>query len=189
MTERQAIYTEQFLPEYKDNPLIEALPPIWADSSEVIDMLSHNDGHHNGERQLEPRYRMHCVLRLFRYFQPLEQHLDIEERFSLCIRQGYLHRSPLSPDYAMALADGYKAIKSGSYILPVAYNPTGSGFTIIGLSGVGKTSAVTRVLNLYPQVIVHSRYHDIPLVLKQIVWLKLDCPHDGLVKGLCMEFF
>jgi len=191
MTEQRAIYSEQPKPliEYKGNPLIEALPPIWEDSSEVIDMLSHNDGHHDGERQYGSRYRMHCVLRLFRYFQPLEQHLDIEQRFSLCIREGYLHRSPLSPDYAMALADGHKAIKSGSYVLPVEYSPTGSGFTIIGLSGVGKTSAVTRILKLYPQVIVHSRYKDTPLVLKQIVWLKLDCPHDGLVKGLCMEFF
>ncbi|MDR2648747.1 MAG: ATP-binding protein [Clostridiales bacterium] len=190
MTEQQAIYTEQeFLPEYKNNPLIEALPPILEDSGKVIDMLSHNDGHHDGERQLSSQHRMHCVLRLFRYFQPLEQHIDIEQRFSLCIRQGYLHRSPLSPDYAMALADGHKVIKSGSYILPIEYNPTGSGFTIIGLSGIGKTSAVTRVLNLYPQVIVHSRYHDTPLILKQIVWLKLECPHDGLVKGLCMEFF
>jgi hypothetical protein len=189
MTERQAIYIEQeFLPEYKGNPLIEALPPIW-NSSQVIDMLSHNEGHHDGERRLDPHYRMHCVLRLFRYFQPLEQHIDIDQRFSLCIRQGYLHRSPLSPDYAMALADGHKAIKSGSYVLPTAYNPTGSGFTIIGLSGIGKTSAITRILNLYPQVIIHSRYKDTPLVLKQIVWLKLDCPHDGLVKGLCMEFF
>jgi len=190
MTEREAIYTEsKFLSEFKGNPLIEALPPILDDSDEVIDMLSHNDGHHDGERQFKPRDRMQCVLRLFRYFQPLEQHLDIEERFSLCIRQGYLHRSPLSPEYAKALSDGYKTIKSGGYELPVSYNPTGWGFTIIGLSGVGKTSAVTRVLNLYPQVIVHSRYRDIPLVLKQIVWLKLDCPHDGSLKGLCMEFF
>ncbi|MDR2168024.1 MAG: ATP-binding protein [Clostridiales bacterium] len=188
MAERNAIYTKQLLPEYQGNPLIEALPDIW-DSSEVIDMLSHNDGHHDGERQLDPHYRMHCVLRLFRYFQPLEQHIDIDRRFSLCIRQGYLHRSPLSPDYAMSLVEGYKVIKSGEYILPVAHNPTGSGFTIIGLSGVGKTSAITRILSLYPQVIVHSRYRDEPLILKQIVWLKLDCPHDGLVKGLCMEFF
>ena len=187
MAEWEAIYTEQSLPEYKDNPLIEALPPIW-DNGEVVDMLSHNDGHHDGERQFSPHNRMHFVFRLFRYFQPLEQHIDINQRFSLCIRQGYLHRSPLSPDYAMALADGHKAIKSGKYYLSTAYNPTGSGFTIIGLSGVGKTSAITRILNLYPQVIVHSRYHDKPLVLKQIVWLKLDCPHDGLIKGLCMEF-
>ena len=191
MIEHQAIYTEQPEPfvEYKGNPLIEALPPILEDSSEVIDMLTSKIEHHDRERQYEPRYRMHFVLRLFRYFQPLEQHIDIEQRFSLCIRQGYLHRSPISPDYAMALADGHKAIKSGSYVLPVAYNPTGSGFAIIGLSGVGKTSAVTRILHLYPQVIVHSRYHDTPLVLKQIVWLKLECPHDGSVKGLCTEFF
>lgn len=188
MTEWQAVYSEQVLSEFKGNPLIEALPPIW-DSSEVVDMLSHSAGHHDGERQLDARYRMHCVLRLFRYFQPLEQHLDIDERFSLCIRQGYLHRSPLSPDYARGLAEGHNVIKSGEYVLPVAYNPTGSGFTIIGLSGVGKTSAITRILSLYPQVIVHSRYKETPLVLKQIVWLKIDCPHDGLVKGLCMEFF
>jgi len=190
MTEWEAIYTEpELLSEFKGNPLIEALPPILEDSDEVIDMLSYNDGHHDSERQFSPRKRMQCVLRLFRYFQPLVQHLDIEERFSLCIRQGYLHRSPLSPEYAKSLAEGYKTIKSGGYELPVSHNPTGSGFTIIGLSGVGKTSAVTRVLNLYPQVIVHSRYRDIPLVLKQIVWLKLDCPHDGSVKGLCIEFF
>ena len=132
---------------------------------------------------------MHCILRLFRYFQPLEQHIDIERRFSCCIRQGYLHRSPLSPEYALALAEGHKAIKSGSYDLPIAYNLTGAGFTIIGLSGVGKTSAVVRILSLYPQVIVHSRYRDVPLVMKQIVWLKMDCPHDGSIKGLCMGFF
>jgi len=189
MTERKAIYTEQPLPEFKGNPLIEALPPILLDSGEAIDMLSTKVEHHDGERQYEPRYRMQFVMRLFRYFQPLEQHLDIEERFSNCIRQGYIHRSPLSPDYAMALADGHKIIKSGGYYLPVSYNPTGSGFTIIGLSGVGKTSAVTKVLGLYPQVIVHSRYNNMPLILKQIVWLKLECPHDGSVKGLCMEFF
>jgi len=189
MTERRAIYTEQFLSEYRGNPLIEALPAEMEDSGEVIDVLSSKIEHHDGERQYGPRHRMHFVLRLFRHFQPLEQHIDIEQRLSLCIRQGYLHRSPLSPDYAMALADGYKAIKSGDYVLPVAYNPTGTGFTIIGLSGVGKTSAVTRILGLYPQVIVHSRYRDTPLILKQIVWLKLECPHDGSVKGLCVEFF
>jgi hypothetical protein len=188
MVEREAVYSEQVVPDYKCNPLIEALPPIW-DVEEVIDMLSHNEGYHEKERELNPGHRMHCILRLFRYFQPLEHHIDIERRFSCCIRQGYLHRSPLSPDYAMALADGHKAIKSGSYDLPVAYNPTGAGFTIIGLSGVGKTSAVVRILSLYPQIIVHSRYRDIPLVLKQIVWLKLDCPHDGSIKGLCMGFF
>ena len=70
-----------------------------------------------------------------------------------------------------------------------AFRPTAAGFTIIGMSGVGKTSAVTNVLALYPQVIEHIKYKDFTIVLKQAVWLKIDCPHDGSVKGLCMEFF
>ncbi len=183
------LYKEQIVSDYRDNPLIEALPPIWS-SDEVIDMLSQNGGHHDGERRLDAQYRLHCVHRLFRYFQPLEQHIDIEQRFSRCIRQGYLHRNPLTKEYAAALAQGHRTITSGGTFNDLsAFRPTAAGFTIIGMSGVGKTSAVSNILALYPQVIEHMRYHEFPLVLKQIVWLKLDCPHDGAVKGLCMEFF
>jgi hypothetical protein len=184
----ETVYKEQILPEYRNNPLIEALPEIWS-GAEVVDMLSRNEGHHNGERQLDSQYRLHCVRRLFRYFQPLEQHIDIEQRFSGCIRQGYLHRNPLAKEYAAALAQGHRTIVAqGTYENLEAFRPTAAGFTIIGISGVGKTSAVSNILALYPQVIEHAKYRKSPLVLKQIVWLKLDCPHDGSVKGLCMEF-
>jgi len=184
-----AVYREQIVPDYKYNPLIEALPPIWS-SNAVVDMLTHNEGHHDGERQLDATYRLHCVQRLFRYFQPLEQHVDIEQRFSRCIRQGYLHRNPLSRDYVAALAQGHKTLVSKGTIENMeAFRPTSAGFTIIGISGVGKTSAVSNILAHYPQTIAHTRYHENPLVLNQVVWLKLDCPHDGSVKGLCMDFF
>lgn len=182
------VYREQIVPDYKENPLIEALPPIWS-SDEVVDMLSHNGGHHDGERQLDAQYRLHCVHRLFRYFQPLEQHIDIEQRLSRCIRQGYLHRNPLAKEYAIALVEGHRAITTGEAVGNLtAFRPTAAGFTIIGISGVGKTSAVSNILALYPQVVEHSKYKDFILMLKQVVWLKIDCPHDGSVKGLCMEF-
>ena len=183
------VYKEQIVPDYRENPLVEALPPIWS-SAVVIDMLSHNGGHHDGERQLDAQYRLHCVHRLFRYFQPLEQHIDIEQRLSRCIRQGYLHRNPLSKEYATVLAQGYNSLVEGNAIGNLsAFRPTAAGFTIIGISGVGKTSAVSNILALYPQVIEHIKYKEFTLVLKQVVWLKIDCPHDGSVKGLCMEFF
>jgi len=189
ITELETVYRKQIVPDYAGNPLIESLPPILS-GDEVVDALSNNDGHHDGERQLPPQYRLHCVQRLFRYFQPLEQHIDIEQRFSRCIRQGYLHRNPLNKDYATALDEGHKAIRTGqTYKTLSAFRPTAAGFTIIGLSGVGKTSAVSNILSLYPQVISHYRYCDTPLMLNQVVWIKLDCPHDGSVKGLCMEFF
>lgn len=64
-----------------------------------------------------------------------------------------------------------------------------AGFTIIGFPGVGKTSAVEEILQLYPQVIHHSRYQDRNYTRSQIVWLKIECPHDGSPKGLCVNFF
>ena len=57
------------------------------------------------------------------------------------------------------------------------------------MSGVGKSTAVEKILSLYPQCICHDSYQGQPLVLTQIVWLKLDCPHDGSIKGLCFQFF
>jgi hypothetical protein len=189
MTDCEAVYKEQIVPDYKDNPLIEALPPIWS-SNDVVDMLSRNVERHDGERQFDAHYRVHCVQQLFQYFQPLREHIEIERHLSMSIRQGYLHRSPLSREYVCSLVQGHEVINARKpYSDLKAFRPTSAGFAIIGLSGVGKTSAVTNILGLYPQVIEHTVYRGIPLLLKQVVWLKLDCPHDGSVKGLCMEFF
>lgn len=60
---------------------------------------------------------------------------------------------------------------------------------IIGISGVGKTTAVTRLLTMYPQVIIHKEYKGKPLSRTQLVWLKVECPHDGSIKGFCQTCF
>ena len=44
------------------------------------------------------------------------------------------------------------------------------------------------ILSLYPQVIEHTEYKGMPLAVTQIVWLKLDCPHDGSRGELCYRF-
>lgn len=177
------------IPEYQGNPLIEALPDIWS-GGQVIQMLSEKAAYNNGERKLDMQYRMHCIYRLFRYFQPLEQHVDIEQRISRSIRQGYLYRNPLMPEYVAGLADGYAVMKDkASYHVLHGVRSAASGFTIIGVSGVGKSTAVEKILSLYPQRIVHTRYQERPLAFTQLVWLKLDCPHDGSLKQLCYQFF
>ena len=185
----KAEYLEQVIPEYQGNPLIEALPDIWS-GGQVIQMLSEKAAYNNGERKLDMQYRMHCIYRLFRYFQPLEQHIDIEQRISRSIRQGYLYRNPLTSEYAAGLADGYATMKDKTgYHALHGVKSAASGFTIIGVSGVGKSTAVEKILSLYPQRIVHTRYREMPLAFTQLVWLKLDCPHDGSLKQLCYQFF
>ena len=64
-----------------------------------------------------------------------------------------------------------------------------AGFNMIGCSGAGKSLTLESVLPLIPQVIEHTKYKDKPFDQKQLVWLKLDCPHDGSLRGLCVNFF
>ena len=49
---------------------------------------------------------------------------------------------------------------------------------------MGKSTNFINILNLYEQVIIHREYSTY-----QIVWLKVDCPHAGSLKGLCIDIF
>lgn len=185
-----ANYTEEpDILEYQNNPFIEALPPILS-QYDVVEQLSVYPYYNEDERNLPTKKRIHLTQRLYQYFQPLSLHFDLEERFSRTIRQGYLSRNPLSANYASSLKNGNKIVKNPSLgFNNFDFKSTAAGFTIIGVSGIGKTTSIDRVLSLYPQVIKHTEYKGTPLNLLQISWLKIDCPYDGSVKALCINFF
>ena len=186
----KAEYRAQVLPEYQGNPLIESLPDILS-ANDTMRLLTRKPRYDEGERDWDAKYRIHCLSRLLHeYYQPLPQHFDIETRISICLRQGYLNRNPMGREYALMVNESYEAMREKRQVRPVpGYHPNASGFTIIGVSGVGKSTAVESVLDLYPQVIRHSQYRGEPMPVTQIVWLKLDCPHDGSRGELCYRFF
>src|SRR5690606_8545365 len=66
---------------------------------------------------------------------------------------------------------------------------TADSLSIIGISGIGKTTAIERLLLMYPQVIKHSNYEGQMFNRTQITWLKIDCPYDGSLTTLCQSFF
>jgi len=187
---KEAWYLPQKVKSYMGNPLIEALPPINT-PAKASQLLTADLDYHDSERDLENEYREHCIYGLFRYFQPVDTQIDIEKRVSRAIRQGYISKNPATAQYASKLAQGSSAIENAGPEWHNAYNPhsTSSGFTIIGLSGVGKTTAIERVLSLYPQRILHTQYNGVPMFLTQLVWAKIDCPFDGSLKGMCFDFF
>jgi len=186
----KAQYIDQIVEEYKGNPFIEALPPIFS-ADEVVEKLAIYPPYNEKERDLDKHYRIHIVQRLFQVFQPLMIHLDLESRISRIIRQGYIARNPFDPRYVSTFQEGHDAIKNMNYDLNnnEFFRSTGAGLTIIGISGIGKTTAINRIITMYPQIIVHSKYKDINFSMYQLTWLKIDCPHDGSLKGLCVDFF
>ncbi|KYC88495.1 hypothetical protein B4102_4027 [Heyndrickxia sporothermodurans] len=177
-----ANYKQQQVVDFKGNPLIEALPEILS-PEEAFDALSYYPDFDEKERFLPTHIRYHAIPRLNRFFQPVMQHLDMEQRFSRLLRHGYISRNPLTPNFTKSLGIGHQQLLGLETKNDI--RSTASSITLMGFSGIGKTTAIERVLSLYPQMIIHKH----PLNITQVVWLKLNCPHDGSLKSLCMDFF
>ena len=186
----EACYNAEGLPmEYVGNPFIETLPGIIS-HREVKDKLEIPPPFLPDERAFANETRVHCIARLFwRFFRPMMQHIRIWDYISICIRQGYIRRNPLDISSAKRANELYAAaMERREPTVDAKYIPNTVGFAIIGVSGVGKSTAVSSILNQYPQVIQHNHYKGRVLDRKQIVWMKLDCSHSGSERGLCLNF-
>ncbi|MEK4138784.1 ATP-binding protein [Kurthia sp. FSL E2-0154] len=190
----EAAYKEQKLSEYSENPFIEALPPILSED-DVMDRFVVTPRITNQDKQSETNIRYHVLKRIKNFIQPLPIHFEVERRLSTLIRRGYLARNPLDKTFLERIRvlhqlredeeEAYKYIDERlNYI-----RSTADSLSIIGISGIGKTTAIERLLLMYPQVIKHEKYEEQPFNRTQIVWLKIDCPYDGSLSTLCKSFF
>jgi hypothetical protein len=182
-----AEYHKTGVERYADNPLIEALPPILTDK-EVSKQLACYPEHDENQRKLPDEVRIHLTHTALDLFVPLPDHLDLAQRFSCLIRNGYVPRNPITAAY-------WKEINTrlcGMTLQHRRRSPvrsTATGFNIIGISGGGKTTGTEVNLDLYPQVIHHRNYQNRNFNFVQVVWLKMLCPPDGSIRGLCLDFF
>ncbi len=174
------------LPEYARNPFIAKLPSLKTQKAMYKDLLA-EPLFDERECEYPPHLRKHCIARLAKCFLPQARQVELADRFSLLLRQGYLGRDPLTHDYLRHLHNGIERIEGKSLEAKVSQpvKNTASSFALLGCPGVGKTLAVNRVLDQYPQTI----QHDTPFSLIQIVWLRLEAPALGSLKQLCLDFF
>ncbi|MEY8547144.1 ATP-binding protein [Clostridium sporogenes] len=187
-------YKIQSIEEYSNNPFIEALPDIFSED-DVIDKFSVIPRINEKDRNMESNLRYHIIKRAKNFVQPLPVHFTVERRLSTLIRRGYLARNPLDRSYLERLRilnelrddkiyDDLLLEKRMSNI-----RSTADSMAIIGISGIGKTTAIERLLLMYPQIIKHQEYKKQNFSRTQIVWLKIDCPYDGSLSTLCKSFF
>ncbi|WP_342442003.1 ATP-binding protein [Lysinibacillus sp. FSL K6-0075] len=189
-----ANYKPQQLTEYAQNPFIEALPPIFSED-DVLDRFMVTPRISEQDKQSETNIRYHVLKRVKNFIQPLPIHFEVERRLSTLIRRGYLARNPLDKSFLERIRvlhhlreDEEQAHKYIDERLN-HIRSTADSLSIIGISGIGKTTAIERLLLMYPQVIKHQTYEEQPFNNTQIVWLKIDCPYDGSLSTLCKSFF
>src|SRR5690554_5522718 len=181
-----AVYQDTGIPSYQGNPLIEALPPI-PERKQLIAGLSETMALRPREIYLDGQTRIHIISQLLdRFFQPLARHIELESKISIMLRQGYVGRNLVNGNHAAHLQNGYERLmqKDLSAFRFEHVESTAKSLAFIGCSGSGKTSSLNRILGTYPQLIYHPQYN-----FTQIVFLKIDCPHDGSLKNLCHNFF
>ncbi|WML42280.1 ATP-binding protein [Neobacillus sp. OS1-2] len=194
--QEMAKYKEQKVDIYKYNPLIEALPYIYT-QKQVINFLTSKPNYNAEDINESPEIRLHLIQQIKHTFvQPLPIHLDLQSKVSLMLRSGYQGRNPVSPLYARQFVVGIHNIFKGDYDEKkgniIGNRSTASSFALIGISGIGKSTAIEKILLLYPQVIIHSEYEHNGLsigYLNQIVWLVIECPFNGSRGTLCKNFF
>ena len=181
-----ATYHQSGIKSYDGNPLIEALPPIvdpYVGARSLRQIIDFNEDDCSAPKPI----RAHNICRILdEYFQPLSAHARLAERIDTMIRLGYVARNPVTGDLNKHLQNGYERLMTGD-LQAFRFNEARSSAqsaTLIGCSGAGKTTALRRVLSSYPQVIFHPQHN-----LDQVVYLKIDCSHDGSLKEICFNFF
>lgn len=200
----EASYHTAEMPYDQGNPYLEALPPILQGSEAAKRLLSAPSW--TADLRTQPDHlRLHLIYDIPRFYMPLPQTIELESVLSSTIRAGYRDRNPMDVGYwrtldrrvseiaSTALSDAEYAT-SAAPAAPVhpawrSRRSQARGFSMVGITGAGKSSAMEMTLGLYPQIIRHTRYRDTPFPTRQIVWLKLQCPYNGAIGSLCLNFF
>ena len=182
----EARYRDTGLAQYAGNPFIEALPPI-LERKHLRTALGSTIQMRPSDVYLDQHSRIHVISQVLdRFFQPLARHIELESKISIMLRQGYVGRNLANGNHAAHIQNGYERLmqKDLSAFRFEHVESTAKSLAFIGCSGSGKTSSLNRILGAYPQLIYHPQYN-----FTQIVFLKIDCPHDGSLKNLCLQIY
>lgn len=176
----QASYVPDTHPLYTGNPLIDALPVIRSDA-EWIAQLANVPRFNPQERKLESHLRAYKVFPLKKLLIPTAGHRQLARRLDQMIRWGYENRPPDSPERTALLQMAYERAQSAGSSGKIVFAETQPICTssLIGCSGMGKTTGVESILGSIPQCLYHQNAK-----MTQVVWLKVDCPRNGSVTDL-----
>lgn len=190
-------------PFFRGNVLIEALPDY--DSCSSLDILKElnrkNPKSSKDMKSIEARTSFLQIC-LRNVFIPTHRHIALMRTVDDLLRYGYFSqrgrhvievKSDTGADGAtiQCLSESELYVERGVQKYPEyrdhsdeAFCSTTPSVCLIGWSGIGKTSSINHVIQLYPQVILH-RKSILNDEFTQLVWLKVECPSKTRPKAVC----
>lgn len=161
---------------YRGNILTQNLGPILS-REEILKELTSLPPLPQHDIAMVPRHiRMHQLLFVRDLHIPSIEGARMQETIDLMLRQSYRYRQPTEPETWGVISNEpsmHKTVRAPA-MAAVA----------VGHSGTGKTEAVLRACNIYPQVVTHSSFPRIVGSHHQVVWLSTDVPASGKLADL-----
>lgn len=162
-----------------NNPLLEAIPSVIPKDDFDNEILS-IPPLPNDTATISPQERLRGIRSLSALFLPMNYMYIIYETLYNLISNTYMTRTSIEAA-AKINAIFERNFETQQYVVQA-----GSG-SLLGVSGIGKTSAIMRCLSLFPQTIEHSTYNGVPFYCKQIIYLHVQCPSDCSIRTLALN--
>lgn len=168
------------------NPFLQAIRPAMT-QQEISEAVRREALFDPRDRERPASERQQLVLRLDDYVEMLPRVFELENRITALIRRGYERRNPLPLIQQRTLAERF-GLDPARVVRPEPMAAAG-GSSLIGFSGVGKTTAVQSVLFTYPQIHTHTQFEGFEFHRTQLVWIRVPCPITGGARTLVMNIF
>lgn len=161
------------------NPFIEALPPFLS-PADIARNFGHYPLHNKPWRELSPGLREPLLEFAAHHIAPMSSILPIVIAIQTLIRRSMCQFNPLLPDERrrcnmIGMAPNMATIRATPRL-------NGAGATLAAMTGMGKTTAASRALQLVApnQVIDHGSSTVYGWQrLRQVTWLYIDHPSNG----------
>ena len=186
MIASKAKYRTPELPQWEGHPLIEALPRLLSAQDVALDLMKAPEW--TPADRLRPAYvREVALASLRKYFFVLADHIALERKVATALRFGYEERNPADPQWWPNVRARLESGQAGLPTYAAGARASALGFSVTGLTGTGKTTAILGILSRYPQLIVHRKYKRRPFTHLQVVWIVVQTPYDGSIRQLAIN--